>query len=261
MDKIYKVALITGASSGIGRAVAEKFAIEEYNLILLARRKNKLEELALKLKAQTKCHIIALDVREKDKLKEAFSNLPEEFSQIDILVNNAGLALGLNPAHKALWDDWEEMIDTNCKSLAYITHLLLPDMVKRNRGHIINIGSVAGSYAYPNGNVYCASKAFVAHFSKNLKADLVGTGVRVTNIEPGLVGDSEFSVVRFKGDKDKAAGVYAGLTPLVPESIADCIIWAVTRPRNVNINRIEIMPTCQGPGPFTIHREQTPKKD
>lgn len=256
MDKIYKVAVITGASSGIGSAVAEKFANEGYKLILLARRKEKLEELSSKLK--TKCHIIALDVREKDKLKEAFSNLPKEFSEIDILVNNAGLSLGLKPAHESSWDDWEQMIETNCTALAYITNLILPGMVKRKKGHIVNLGSVAGSFAYPGGNVYGATKAFVEQFSRNLKSDLIGTGVRVTNIEPGMV-ETEFSIVRFKGDKDKAKNVYCGMTPLFPESIADAILWAVTRPQNVNINRIEIMPECQGPGPFAVHREQAKK--
>ena len=256
MDKIYKVALVTGASSGIGRAVAEKFAGEGYRLILLARRKEKLQELASNLK--TKCHIIALDVREKDKLKEAFSNLPKEFSEIDILVNSAGGSLGLDSAQKALWEDWEQMIETNCTALAYITHMLLPGMVARKKGHIVNLGSVAGDYAYPGGNVYGAAKSFVEHFSRNLKSDLIGTGVRVTNSEPGMV-EPEFSLVRFKGDKEKAKNVYCGMTPLFPESIADAILWSVTRPQNVNINRIEIMPECQGPGPFAVIREQGKK--
>lgn len=255
MDKNYKVALVTGASSGIGKSTAEKFAEEGYKLILLARRKEKLEELAKKLEKQTKCHIIALDIREKDKIKEALLNLPEEFSEIDILVNNAGLALGLDPSYKSAWDDWEQMIETNCTALAFMTHLILPGMVKRNKGHIINVGSVAGNYAYPNGNVYGATKAFVNHFSKNLKADLIATSVRVTNIEPGIVTESDFSMVRFKGDKERASKVYEGANPLISESIADAITWAVTRPKNVNINSIEIMPISQGCGPLNVHRE------
>jgi 3-hydroxy acid dehydrogenase / malonic semialdehyde reductase len=252
-----KVAVVTGASSGIGEAVCEKFAAEGFKLILVARRKEKLEELAKRLKS--KCHIIACDVRDKAALKAAFSNLPKEFSEVDILVNNAGLALGRDPAFKANWDDWEQMIETNITALAYMTHMLLPGMVARNRGHIVNIGSVAGTFAYPGGHVYGASKAFVEQFSRNLKADLIGTNVRVTNIEPGLVGSSEFSLVRFKGDKDKAAEIYKDAHALVPEDIADCIVWAVTRPKNVNICRIEVMPVSQGAGPLAIYREQSKK--
>jgi NADP-dependent 3-hydroxy acid dehydrogenase YdfG len=254
MEKLYRVAVVTGASAGIGEAVCEKFAAEGFKLILVARRKERLEEISKKLK-NTKCHIIACDIRDKAALKKAFSVLPKEFSEIDILVNNAGLALGRDSAYNASWDDWEQMIETNIIALAYLTHMLLPGMVERKKGHIVNMGSIAGSFAYPGGHVYGASKAFVEQFSRNLKADLIGTDVRVTNIEPGLVGNSEFSVVRFKGNIDKAAEVYKDANALVPEDIADCIVWAVTRPKNVNINRIEIMPVSQGAGPLAIYRE------
>jgi 3-hydroxy acid dehydrogenase / malonic semialdehyde reductase len=260
MENQYKVAVITGASAGIGEAIALQFGKKGIKLILVARRKEKLLAVAEKLKSNTKCHIIACDIRDKETIKKAFSNLPKEFSEVDILVNNAGLALGLGPAHRASWDDWEQMIDTNVTALAYLTHLLLPGMVARNSGHIVNIGSVAGSYAYPGGNVYGASKAFVEHFSRNVKADLVGTNVRVTNIEPGLVGNSEFSLTRFKGDIEKAAKVYSGANPLLPGSIADCITWAVTRPKNVNICRIEVMPVSQGAGPLAVYRGEPGKK-
>jgi 3-hydroxy acid dehydrogenase / malonic semialdehyde reductase len=260
MENQYKVAVITGASAGIGEAVALQFGKKGIKLILVARRKEKLLAVAEKLKSNTKCHIIACDVRDKDALKSAFSDLPKEFAEVDILVNNAGLALGLEPAQRASWDDWEQMIETNITALAFMTRLLLPGMVERNRGHIVNIGSVAGSYAYPGGNVYCASKAFVEQFSRTLKADLLGTNVKVTNIEPGMVGGSEFSLVRFKGNEEKAKGIYSGIEPLVPDSIADCISFAVFSPKNVNINRIEVMPVCQGFNPLAINRGEQGKK-
>ncbi len=171
-----------------------------------------------------------------------------------MLVNNAGLALGLEPAQRCDMEDWQRMIDTNIKGLLYCTRALLPGMVSRNRGHIVNVGSVAGSYPYPGGNVYGATKAFVQQFSLNLRADLLGTRVRVTNVEPGLA-ESEFSLVRYKGDDDKAARTYEGTEPLRPDDIADIVYWAATRPGHVNLNRIEVMPVCQAFSPFAIHRE------
>lgn len=249
------VALVTGASSGIGKAVAEQLAATGAKLILLARREERLKEISAKLAKQTSCHIIACDLNAHHELEAQLQQRPPEFAQIDILINNAGLALGIAPATQASWEDWQLMVQTNCLSMAKLTHLLLPDMVKHNKGHIVNIGSVAGDYAYPGGNVYGASKAFVKQFSKNLKVDLNGTKVRVTNIEPGMVGDAEFSLVRFKGDKEKAQAVYDKTQPLLPKDIAASIVWALSQPPHVNINRLEIMPVCQSEAGFQIHRE------
>ena len=174
---------------------------------------------------------------------------------MDVLINCAGLALGLETAQKTEWQDWETMLNVNCLALAYITHLLLPGMVERNLGHIINIGSTAGTYPYKGANVYGATKAFVEQFTLNLKADLLGTAVRVTNIEPAMVGDSEFSLVRFKGDKDKANEVYEGLKPLCPADISECVIWVLLQPAHVNINRIEMMPTSQAPSHLAVSKK------
>ncbi len=251
----YKVAVVTGASSGFGEAIAERFAREGLSLVLMARREDRLKRLAKKLGSRADCHIAACDLRDLETVRKALSGLPRKFSAADVLVNNAGLALGLEPAQRASWEEWQQMIDTNCKALAFLTHCLLPGMVERNRGHIVNIGSVAGSYAYLGGNVYGASKAFVEQFSRNLKADLLGTAVRITNIEPGMTSGSEFSLVRFQGDKERADSVYEGVEPLTPFNIAECVYWAVSQPANVNINRIEVMPVCQGPGRATIHRK------
>jgi len=248
------IAFITGASSGIGLAAAERFAREGKKLVLMARRKERLDALAQRLSQQVPCHVIVCDVSDRDAVAQAIATLPEQFQNIDILLNNAGLALGVTPAQTTPWSDWQQMIDTNCTALAFLTHQLLPGMVVRKRGHIINIGSVAGTYPYPGGNVYCASKAFVEQFSLALRADLQGTGVRVTNIEPGLVGDSEFSNVRLHGDDGKAADVYKGADYLRPSDIADAIAWAANQPAYVNINRIEIMPVCQASNSLAVHR-------
>jgi len=250
----YKVVLVTGASSGIGEAIAERFSTENAKLILLARRRDKLNTVATRLSKFSDCRIIACDLTDKTFLRTELMNLPPDFKNVDVLVNNAGLALGLEPAQRASWQEWQTMIDTNITALAFITHLLLPGMVERNRGHIVNIGSVAGTYAYSGGNVYAASKAFVEHFSRNLKSDLLGTGVRITNIEPGMVSGSEFSLIRFGGDKERAQNVYAGAQPLMPDSIAESVFWAVSQPTHVNICRIEIMPVCQAPSRLAIHR-------
>ncbi len=247
--------LITGATSGFGKACALRFAQEGWQLILAARRHKRLNNLQKKLSGDTPVHIVVLDVRDQQSVASAFQNLPENFSNIDVLVNNAGLALGLEPAHKSEPSDWDTMVDTNIKGLMYCTRTVLPGMVQRNRGHIINIGSVAGDWPYPGGNVYGATKAFVKQFSRNLRADLFGTAVRVTNIEPGLA-ESEFSVVRFKGDTQKAAEVYQGTQPITPEDIAEMIYWVATQPSHININRLEVMPTCQTWGPLAISRDE-----
>ena len=245
-----KTALITGASVGIGRETAFALADEGYDLILLARRKDKLQCLAEELTVAS--HIIACDINNHTALKAEISALPGNFKNIDVLVNNAGLALGLEPANETDWNDWRTMIETNCLSLAYITRLILPGMVERNSGHVINIGSTAGSYQYRGGNVYGASKAFVDQFSMNLLTDLLGTKVRATLIAPGMLGDTEFSLVRFHGEQDQADKVYAGHQALKPEDVANSIRWIVCQPEHVNINRIEIMPTCQAPAGLTV---------
>ncbi|MBX2849882.1 MAG: SDR family NAD(P)-dependent oxidoreductase [Acidiferrobacterales bacterium] len=246
-----KIALITGASAGIGRATAYSLANLRYDLILLSRREDKLLQIAAEL-AGVNTYIIACDINDYSELTKQLANLPAAFQDIDVLVNNAGLALGLEPANETEWRDWQTMIETNCLSLAFITRQILPTMVERNRGHIINIGSTAGSYQYKGGNVYGASKAFVDQFSMNLLTDLLGTKVRATLLAPGLLGDTEFSLVRFHGDQEKADKVYAGHQPLKPEDIAETIRWVLSQPEHVNINRIEIMPTCQAPAGLAV---------
>lgn len=249
-----QIAFITGATSGFGAASARLFAAHGWHLVLCGRRQERLDALRTELAATVPVHAFPLDVRDETAVNAAVAALPPEFAAVDLLLNNAGLALGLEPAHEANPDDWNTMIDTNIKGLVHCTRALLPGMVQRNRGHIVNIGSVAGAYPYPGGNVYGGTKAFVKQFSLNLRADLLGTKVRVTNIEPGLA-ESEFSLVRFKGDAGKAAHVYAGTQPLRSEDIADIIFWAATRPEHININRVEVMPVCQAAGPFAISRE------
>ncbi|OJT25533.1 NAD(P)-dependent oxidoreductase [Archangium sp. Cb G35] len=244
-------ALVTGASAGIGEACALALSQAGARLVLAGRRGDRLEALAAKL--PNPAHPLVLDVRSRGDVEASFSSLPAGFADVDVLVNNAGLGLGLEPAHEASLDDWETMIDTNCKGLVYVTRALLPGMVKRNRGHVVNLGSVAATYPYPGGNVYGATKAFVHQFSENLKADLVGTRVRVTDIQPGMV-ETDFSLVRFKGDAQRASKVYEGMEALTPGDIADIMLWAVTRPARVNINVVEVMPADQGFGPFNIKR-------
>jgi len=245
---------ITGASSGFGRACAEKFAGEGRPLVLAARRIDRLETVKDALKGETTVHLLPLDVRRREAVEQAVAGLPAAFSRIDVLVNNAGLALGLGAAQEADLEDWEAMIDTNIKGLMYCTRVMLPKMVAQNRGHIVNLGSVAGDWPYPGGNVYGSTKAFVKQFSRNLRCDLAGTRVRVTNIEPGIA-ETEFSVVRFKGDAEKAAEVYRNTEPLTAGDIADIIHWVVSVPAHVNINRVEVMATYQSWSPFSIHRE------
>lgn len=246
--------LITGATSGFGMASAELFAQNGWRLILTGRRSERLQELREKL-GENRAHIAAFDIRDRQQSKEMVTGLPVEYRDIDILLNNAGLALGLEPAYAADLDEWETMVDTNIKGMLYMTRLILPGMVARKKGHIINIGSIAGSWPYPGGNAYGATKAFVQQFSRNLRADLQGTGIRVTNIEPGLA-ESEFSVVRFGGDRDKAAKVYEGTQPLTPADIAEIIYWTASRPAHVNINSMEVMPVCQTWGNFAVSRNR-----
>ena len=246
--------LITGASAGFGEACARKFAGPENRLILAARRIEKLETLKQEL-ADTECHVIKLDVRDRKGVAATLSGLPVYFQEIDILINNAGLALGLEPAHEADLDNWERMVDTNIKGLMYCSRQILPGMVQRHRGHVVNIGSVAGSTPYPGGNVYGATKAFVKQFSNNLRADLHGTPIRITNIEPGLA-ETEFSLVRFNGNAERAAKVYQGTQPLTAEDIAEMVYWVTSLPSHININRLEVMPVCQAWGPFSIYRQE-----
>lgn len=249
-----QIAFITGATSGFGAACARRFAAEGWHLIVCGRRQERLDELQAELSAMTRIHAFPLDVRDESAVNAAVATLPAEFAEIDLLLNNAGLALGLEPAQRCDMQDWHDMVDTNIKGLLFCTRAILPGMVARNRGHVVNIGSVAGTYPYPGGNTYGATKAFVKQFSRNLRADLLGTRVRVTNIEPGMA-ESEFSLVRFKGDDGKAAHVYQGVQPLTPEDIADAVHRAVTRPAHVNINSLEIMPVCQAFAPFAISRD------
>ena len=246
------VAFITGASSGFGAACAEAFARAGSKVILTGRRADRLGDLARKL--GDAALPLELDVRDRGAIEAAVAGLPEPFAAVDVLVNNAGLALGLEPAHRASLDQWQQMIDTNCFGLVACTRALLPGMVERGRGHVINVGSVAASYPYPGGNVYGATKAFVHQFSQNLRSDLLGTQVRVTVIEPGMA-ETEFSLVRFAGDAEKAQAVYSGVQPLRPEDVADVVMWCVTRPAHVNVNVVEMMPVQQAFGPFAVSRK------
>lgn len=237
------VVLVTGASAGIGEKIVQKFASHGHHVVATARRREPLFQL--KEQFPSLVFPIVLDVTDRKSVEALPEDLPQEFQSIDVLVNNAGLARGLELAQNADLSDWEEVIDTNNKGLVYMTRALLPSMIERNHGHIINMGSIAGSWPYKGGNVYGASKAFVRQFSLNLRTDLHGTNIRVTNIEPGLVGETEFSKVRFYGDEEKAQSVYENKKPLKPEDIAESVYWVSTLPAHVNINSIEIMPVGQ----------------
>lgn len=239
-----KCVLITGATSGIGKATAKIFAQEGFKLVLCGRRTEKLKALQEKLSAITKVHILSFDVRDKNEVFNKIQDLPEEFSSIDILINNAGNAHGLDPVQEGNIDDWDAMMDINVKGLLYVSKAIIPGMISRKAGHIINIGSTAGKEVYPKGNVYCASKHAVDAINQGMRIDLNGTGIRVGAVNPGLV-HTEFSDVRFKGDTDKAEKVYQGFQPLKPEDIADIIRFAVTRPYHVNIADLTVMPTAQ----------------
>ncbi|MCG8017519.1 MAG: SDR family oxidoreductase [Candidatus Thiodiazotropha sp. 'RUGA'] len=248
-----KRVLITGASSGFGEACARRFSEAGDDLVLCARRMDRLQALSDELSGKSEVVIQTLDVTDPQAVEGFLEALPEASREIDVLVNNAGLALGLQPAHEADLQDWQTMVDTNIKGLMHMTRLILPGMVQRRRGHIINIGSVAASWPYPGGNAYGATKAFVQQFSRGLKADLVGTPLRVTNIEPGLA-ETEFSLVRMKGDAQQAADVYQGTQPLTGPDIAEIVYWVTALPPHVNINALEVMPVCQAWGPFAVDR-------
>ena len=248
--------LVTGATAGFGEATARRFLANGHKVIAVGRRMERLEALKASLppEQQKKLLTLALDVCDSAKVDGLAATLPAEFAKVTVLVNNAGLALGLEPAHQAFLSDWDQMIDTNIKGLVHMTRAFLPGMVERKCGHIINLGSVAANYPYPGGNVYGGTKAFVQQFSLNLRADLIGTPVRVTCVEPGLCGGTEFSNVRFKGDDAKAEKVYEGVQALSADDIAEAIYWSATLPPHMNINALEVMPVQQSFAGTTIHR-------
>ncbi len=243
------IVLVTGASSGFGAAITRRFAEAGAKVVAAARRVDRIP-------LSDKVFPLALDVRDAEAVRAAVEDLPAEYADVDVLVNNAGLAKGLEPAQRADLADWDQMIDTNCRGLVHCTRAVLPGMVTRGRGHVVNIGSVAGSYPYPGGNVYGATKAFVRQFSLNLRSDLHGTDVRVTCVEPGMCEGTEFSLVRFAGDADRADAVYQGLRALTAEDIAATVHWVTSQPAHVNVNTIELMPVAQSPGPFQLARTQ-----
>lgn len=257
MSMRQQIILITGASSGIGAACARLLAQDGARLILAARRAEKLQALAAELKTQYRVEslTLTLDVCDAPAVQAAVDDLPPEWQAIDVLINNAGLSRGLDKQYEAPLQDWEEMIDTNVKGLLYMSRAVVPGMVARGRGHVVNVGSIAGRQTYPGGSVYCATKAAVKSLSEGLKLDLLGTGVRVTNVEPGFV-ETEFSDVRFRGDTDRAKQVYQGMVPLTGEDIADSILFAITRPPHINISEIFLMPTDQS-SVFHVHRRST----
>lgn len=244
--------LVTGASSGFGEATARKFLEAGDRVIATARRMARLEALA----DENREHYLplVLDVRDREAVMSTLGSLPAPFSDVDVLVNNAGLALGLAPADQADLDHWDTMVDTNIKGVTYCTRAILPGMVARGRGHIVNIGSVAASWPYPGGNAYGATKAFVQQFSRNLRTDLLGRNIRVSLVEPGMC-ETEFSVVRFDGDEDKAAAVYEGMQPLSAADIADIVFWTTSLPPHINVNQLEVMPVAQAWSPFAVHRD------
>lgn len=243
--------LVTGASAGFGEAIARRFVKEGHQVILIARREERLQKLQEEL-GNACLKIIACDIAKIERIEE---ELGEYAREIDVLVNNAGLALGVAPFDECLREDFEEMIETNILGVVRLTHYLLPFMVKRGSGHIINLGSIAGNYPYPGGNVYGGTKAFLKQFSLNLRADLVDKNIRVSNIEPGLCGGGEFSIVRFKGDRQRAEELYKNTHPLMPEDIAESVFWCANLPSHININSIELMPTTQAFSPFRVHKQ------
>jgi 3-hydroxy acid dehydrogenase/malonic semialdehyde reductase len=246
------IILITGATAGFGESMTRRFIANGHKVIATGRREERLKTLQDEL--GNNLYTAQLDVRNRAAIEEMIAGLPAEWQAIDVLVNNAGLALGLEPAHKASVEDWEDMIDTNNKGLVYMTRAVLPGMVERNRGHIINIGSTAGSWPYSGGNVYGATKAFVRQFSLNLRTDLHGTAIRVTDVEPGLVGGTEFSNVRFKGDDAKAGKAYENTQALTPEDVTEAVWWIANLPAHVNINTLEMMPVSQSFAGLSVHR-------
>ena len=245
--------LITGASAGFGEALARRLVAKGHRVIGCARRLDKLNALAQEL-GELFLPVV-MDVSDTASIPQIIANLPADFSQIDVLVNNAGLALGTEPAHSASLDDWMRMTDTNIKGLMALTHAVLPAMVARDSGYIINVGSIAGSWPYFGGNVYGATKAFVKQFSLNLRADLIGTQVRVTNLEPGNVAGTEFSNVRYHGDDEKAAQVYDGFKTMTGDDIGDILLWLIESPAHINVNRLEVMPVAQTYNGLTIAKQ------
>lgn len=245
--------LITGASAGFGEALARQLVAKGHRVIGCARRAEKLDAIAQSLGEAF--FPLVMDVSDTEFIEAALAKLPADFRTIDVLVNNAGLALGTEPAYKAQLDDWMRMVDTNIKGLMALTHAILPAMVERNSGYIINLGSIAGSWPYYGGNVYGATKAFVQQFSLNLRADLLGTKVRVSNLEPGNVGGTEFSNIRYHGDEEKAAKVYEGFESMSAEDIADILVWLIESPAHVNVNRLEVMPVAQTYNGLTIAKD------
>lgn len=247
-----KIALITGATAGFGTEICRTLIQAGYFVIGTGRRTERLT--SLKAELGEKFLPLAFDISDRLTTQEAIKSLPTQWKNIDLLVNNAGLALGLESADKANLDDWEQMIDTNIKGLVNMTRFVLPQMVERNAGHIINLSSIAGTYPYPGGNVYGSTKAFVTQFSLNLRADLAGKNIRVTSVEPGLCGGTEFSNVRFKGDNERAEKLYENVQYVTPQDIANMVLWLNQQPEHVNINRIEVMPTAQTFAPLNVAR-------
>jgi 3-hydroxy acid dehydrogenase/malonic semialdehyde reductase len=247
------IVLVTGATSGFGAAIARRFARAGHTIIAAGRRTDRLAALEAELGREAVL-TLPLDVRDRAAVERAVAGLPPGRAAVDLLINNAGLARGLEPAQRASLDDWEEMVDANIKGLMTVTHALLPGMVARDRGHVVNIGSTAASWPYPGSNVYGATKAFVHQFSLNLRADLLGTKVRVTVVDPGMVGGTEFSPVRFHGDEARAAKVYEGADPLTPEDVAETVFWVATLPARVNVNSIELMPVGQAFAGLAVSR-------
>jgi 3-hydroxy acid dehydrogenase/malonic semialdehyde reductase len=246
-------ALITGATSGFGEATARRFARDGHRVIVTGRRRDRLDRLTRELGTGI-CLPLVFDVTDREACLKAVDDLPPAFAKLDVLVNNAGGALGLDAAQAANLDDWDTMVEVNIKGLLHMARAVLPGMIERGTGLIVNLGSVAGTYPYPGGNVYGATKAFVHQFSLNLRADVVGTGVRVTSLEPGLA-ETEFALVRFKGDKEKAGKTYAGTKPMTAEDIAEMIWWLATLPPHINVNVLEVMPEKQAFGPFVVKRD------
>ncbi len=247
------IVFITGATAGFGLECARLFVAQGARVIATGRREDRLA--ALKKELGDSVHTIPLDVRDKNAVNKAVAALPAPFAKVDTLINNAGLALGLDAFDTLPMDEIEQMVDTNIMGVMHCTHALLPGMIARDSGHIINLSSIAGTYPYPGGNVYGATKAFITQFSLNLRCDLLGKHIRVTSIEPGMC-DTEFSTVRFGGDKDKADNVYRGMQPLTAADIANTILWCLTQPPHVNINRVEIMPVMQAFSPFSVSRKE-----
>lgn len=250
-----KIAIITGATAGFGKATAEKFAEQNYNLVITGRRAERLAELARNLSEKYKTETICLDfdVRDRDAVRESLGTLPKEWRNVDVLVNNAGLALGLNPLNEGDFNDWDQMIDTNVKGLLYVSEMVMPWMIEQQKGHIINVGSIAGTEVYPGGNIYCASKHAVNAISKGMRIDLLKHNIKVTQVRPGLA-ETEFSVVRFKGDQNKADSVYNGYEPMHAEDIADVILYVSSLPPHLNINDVELTPTAQA-NSYTVHKQ------